>query len=78
MSRPKPLSGFPEFTPEGRIIEQAVLDRGRAALVHLGKASVDHDAQVVQHGLLLEVGGEESSRRIVSPSMSSFLTIPRI
>lgn len=25
MSRPKPLSGFPEFTPAGRIIEQRVL-----------------------------------------------------
>src|SRR3954454_1415818 len=29
--------------------EQAVLDRGRAALVHLGQAGVEHDAQVVQH-----------------------------
>ncbi len=26
MSRPKPLSGFPELTPEGRIVEQHVLD----------------------------------------------------
>ena len=26
MSRPKPLSGFPEFLPAGRIIEQRVLD----------------------------------------------------
>lgn len=25
MSRPKPLSGFPEFAPAGRIIEQRVL-----------------------------------------------------
>ena len=25
MSRPKPLSGFPEFLPEGRIVEQRVL-----------------------------------------------------
>src|SRR3954469_22644582 len=29
--------------------EQAVLDRGRAALVHLGQAGVEHDAEVVQH-----------------------------
>jgi len=27
VSRPKPLSGFPEYTPEARIIEQFVLDR---------------------------------------------------
>ena len=25
MSRPRPLSGFPEFLPEGRIVEQRVL-----------------------------------------------------
>ena len=29
MSRPKPLSGFPEYTPEARIVEQFVLDRLR-------------------------------------------------
>ena len=29
MSRPKPLSGFPEYAPEARIIEQFVLDRLR-------------------------------------------------
>ena len=29
MSRPKPLSGFPELLPEGRIVEQYVLDRLR-------------------------------------------------
>ena len=26
MSRPRPLSGFPEFLPAGRIVEQRVLD----------------------------------------------------
>src|SRR3954470_21546 len=30
--------------------EQAVLDRGCAALVHLGQSGVEHDAQVVEHG----------------------------
>ena len=25
MARPKPLSGFPEFSPSGRIVEQRVL-----------------------------------------------------
>jgi len=29
LNRPKPLSGFPEFTPEARIVEQFVLDRLR-------------------------------------------------
>src|SRR3954447_8618263 len=31
--------------------EQAVLDRGCTALVHLGQSGVEHDAQVVEHGL---------------------------
>ena len=35
MSRPKPLSGFPEYTPEARIIEQFVLDRLRGQGVKL-------------------------------------------
>src|SRR4051794_21806321 len=35
--------------------EEAVLDRGRAALVHLGQAGVQHDAQVVEHGVWLLV-----------------------
>ena len=26
MTRPRPLSGFPELTPEARIVEQRVLD----------------------------------------------------
>src|SRR3954451_15771495 len=30
--------------------EQAVLDRGRAALVHLGQSGVEHDAQAVELG----------------------------
>ena len=29
MSRPRALSGFPELTPEHRIVEQQVLDRLR-------------------------------------------------
>src|SRR4051812_30657401 len=30
--------------------QEAVLDGGGAALVHLGEAAVEHDAQVVKHG----------------------------
>ncbi len=41
MSRPRPLSGFPEFSPEGRIIEQAVLDRLRETFELHGFASVE-------------------------------------
>jgi histidyl-tRNA synthetase len=41
MSRPKPLSGFPEFLPAGRIVEQAVLDTLRATFELHGFASVE-------------------------------------
>ncbi len=41
MSRPKPLSGFPEFTPEQRIVEQLVLDRLRQSFELHGFASVE-------------------------------------
>ena len=41
MSRPKPLSGFPEFTPEARIVEQLVLDRLRETFELHGFGSVE-------------------------------------
>ena len=41
MSRPKPLSGFPEFLPAGRIVEQAVLDALRATFELHGFASIE-------------------------------------
>ena len=41
MSRPKPLSGFPEFTPEARIVEQFVLDRLRETFELHGFASIE-------------------------------------
>lgn len=41
MSRPKPLSGFPEFTPEARIVEQFVLDRLRETFELHGFAPVE-------------------------------------
>ena len=39
--RPKPLSGFPEFLPNGRIVEQAVLDSLRQTFELHGFASVE-------------------------------------
>ncbi len=39
--RPKPLSGFPEFLPGGRIVEQAVLDSLRETFELHGFASVE-------------------------------------
>lgn len=39
--RPKPLSGFPEFLPSGRIIEQRVLDSLRATFELHGFASLE-------------------------------------
>lgn len=39
--RPKPLSGFPEFLPSGRIVEQQVLDSLRATFELHGFASIE-------------------------------------
>jgi histidyl-tRNA synthetase len=41
MARPKALSGFPEFLPSGRIVEQAVLDSLRRTFELHGFASVE-------------------------------------
>lgn len=41
MARPKPLSGFPELLPEGRIIEQRVLDTLRQTFELNGFCSVE-------------------------------------
>jgi len=39
--RPKPLSGFPEFLPAGRIVEQALLDSLRTTFELHGFASIE-------------------------------------
>jgi len=41
MARPAPLSGFPEWLPEGRIVEQHVLDAFRRTFELWGFASVE-------------------------------------
>ncbi|GAB2577108.1 histidine--tRNA ligase [Microlunatus antarcticus] len=41
MSRPRALSGFPELTPEQRVVEQQVLDRLREVFELYGFASVE-------------------------------------
>jgi histidyl-tRNA synthetase len=41
VTRPKPLSGFPEYTPEARTIEQFVLDRLRETFELHGFASIE-------------------------------------
>lgn len=41
MSRPRPLSGFPELTPEARMVEQQVLDRLRESFELHGFAPVE-------------------------------------
>jgi histidyl-tRNA synthetase len=41
VSRPKPISGFPEYTPESRIVEQYVLDRLRETFELHGFASIE-------------------------------------
>ena len=47
--RPMPLSGFPEFLPAGRIVEQAVLDSLRSTFEELGEEfESEHDGVDVQ------------------------------
>jgi histidyl-tRNA synthetase len=41
VSRPRPLSGFPEYTPDQRIVEQYVLDRLRETFELHGFASIE-------------------------------------
>ena len=41
MARPKPLSGFPEFLPAGRIIENRVLDVVRSTFELHGFAPIE-------------------------------------
>jgi histidyl-tRNA synthetase len=41
MARPTPLSGFPEWTPDQRIVEQALLDHLRAAFELHGFSSLE-------------------------------------
>jgi histidyl-tRNA synthetase len=41
VSRPRPLSGFPEYTPEQRIVEQHVLDRLRETFELHGFGSIE-------------------------------------
>src|SRR5690348_9805770 len=41
VSRPRPLSGFPEYTPEQRVVEQYVLDRLRETFELHGFASIE-------------------------------------
>jgi histidyl-tRNA synthetase len=41
VSRPRPLSGFPEYTPEQRLVEQHVLDRLRETFELHGFSSIE-------------------------------------
>ncbi|HLT62273.1 MAG TPA: histidine--tRNA ligase, partial [Microlunatus sp.] len=71
MSRPKPLSGFPEFTPSQRIVEQHVLDRLRETFELHGFASVE--TRAVEPLDRLAKGGEIDKeiyavRRLAAPA----------
>jgi histidyl-tRNA synthetase len=61
MSRPAPLSGFPEWLPEGRIVEQAILDSLRQTFELHGFAPVETRA-VEPLGELLRKG--ETSKEV--------------
>ena len=58
MARPRPLSGFPEWTPEQRIVEQVLLDHVRGAFELHGFSSLETRAVEPLTALLAE--GETS------------------
>ena len=62
---PSPISGFPEWTPAERIIEQRILDRIRAAFERFGFSPIETPA-VERNTVLTAKGGEETERQIYS------------
>lgn len=62
MPRPKPLSGFPEFLPEARIVEQHVLDQLRTTFELHGFGSIE--TRAVEPLDRLNKGGEEIDKEV--------------
>ncbi len=77
MSRPKPLSGFPEYSPEFRIVEQRVLDRLRETFELHGFGSIETravaplDRLAKQGEIAKELYADE--RRLAEPGASAEL-----
>ena len=62
---PSPISGFPEWSPAERIIEQRMIDRIRAAFERFGFSPIETPA-VERNSVLTAKGGEETERQIYS------------
>ena len=62
---PSPISGFPEWSPAERMIEQDMLDRIRASFELFGFSPIETPA-VERNSVLTAKGGEETERQIYS------------
>lgn len=60
-----PISGFPEWTPAERIVEQQMLDRIRAAFERFGFSPIETPS-VERNAVLTAKGGAETERQIYS------------
>ena len=62
---PSPISGFPEWTPAERLLEQRMLDRIRFSFERFGFSPIETPA-VERNTVLTAKGGEETERQIYS------------
>ena len=62
---PSPISGFPEWTPAERLIEQRMLDRIRSSFELFGFSPIETPA-VERNAVLTAKGGEDTERQIYS------------
>ena len=62
---PMPISGFPEWSPAERMVEQRMLDQIRAAFERFGFSPIETPA-VERNTVLMAKGGEETERQIYS------------
>ena len=62
---PSPISGFPEWSPAERIVEQQMIDQIRASFERFGFSPIETPA-VERNAVLTAKGGEETERQIYS------------
>ncbi len=62
---PSPISGFPEWSPAERLVEQQMIDRIRASFERFGFSPIETPA-VERNTVLTAKGGEETERQIYS------------
>ena len=62
---PSPISGFPEWSPAERLVEQRMLDRIRFSFERFGFSPIETPA-VERNTVLTAKGGEETERQIYS------------